>query len=357
MYNFTYMPLDVIKVFLPATLTFLVGIFLTPRFTYYFYKYKLWKGVSRKDNVDAMSVAFLALHNDKEETSTPRVGGIIVWFSVFVTTMLLWLVARFVPGDTASKFDFVSRSQTWLPFAGLLLGGFIGLFEDFVEIFGKNGRASAQGISSKYLILIILAIGTLVGWWFFEKLGISTIHIPFNGDIDIGLLFIPFFAIVMLGVFSSRVIDGIDGLAAGVLSIVFSSYAVIAFFENQIDLAVFSAVVAGAILSFLWFNIPPARFYMGETGMLSLAISLTVIVFMTGEVLLLIIVGLPLVVTSLSSAIQIFSKKYFHKKVFKIAPLHHHFEALGWSRAKITMRYWIISLVSAVIGIVIALIS
>lgn len=351
------MSLDIIKVFLPATLTFLVGIFLTPRFTYFFYKYKLWKKVSRKDNVDAMSPAFLALHNEKDETSTPRVGGLIVWFSVFVTTVILWAVARFVPGDTATKFDYVSRSQTWLPFAGLVLGGLVGLFEDFVEIFGKKDTASAQGISSKYLVAIIVTIGAITGLWFFSKLGVSTVHIPFDGDIDLGVLFVPFFAIVMLGVFSSRVIDGIDGLAAGVLSIVFASYAVIAFFEHQIDLAAFSAVISGGILAFLWFNIPPARFYMGETGMLALSLALTIIVFLTGEVLLLIIVGLPLVITSLSSAIQIFSKKYFHKKVFKIAPLHHHFEAIGWSRAKITMRYWIISLVCAIIGIVVALIS
>ncbi len=351
------MPLDIIKVFLPATLSFLVGIFLTPRFTFYFYKYKLWKRVSRKENVDEMSKTFNSIHNEKEETSTPRVGGIIVWFSVFATTLLLWILARFVPGDTALKFDFVSRNQTWLPFFALILGGIIGLFEDFLEIFGKKGTAKAQGLSSKYLVLIIVLIGALFAWWFFEKLGVSSVHIPFSGDMHLGILFIPFFIVVTLGVFSSRVIDGIDGLAAGVLAIVFASYAVIAFFENQIDLSAFSAVVAGAILAFLWFNIPPARFYMGETGMLALSLCLSIIVFLTGEVLILVIVGLPLVVTSLSSAIQIFSKKYFHRKVFKIAPLHHHFEALGWSRAKITMRYWVISLVCGIIGIILALVS
>ncbi len=357
MYNLDYMTLDFIKIFLPATLTFLIGIFLTPRLTFYFYKYRLWKRVSRQNNLDAMSEAFKKIHNEKSEVSTPRVGGTIIWLAVFFATILFWLVARFVPGDTATKFDYVSRSQTWLPFAGLLFGGLVGLFEDFLEIFGKAGTKFSQGLSSKYLVLIIFGLGILIGFWFFSKLGYVSVHIPFDGDLYLGYLFIPFFALVLFGVFSSRVIDGIDGLAAGVLAIVFASYSVIAFFENQIDIATFCAVVSGAILSFLWFNIPPARFYMGETGMLALSISLSIVVFLTGQVFVLIIVGLPLVVTSLSSAIQIISKRYFGKKVFKIAPLHHHFEALGWSREKITMRYWVISLVCAVLGIIISQIS
>ncbi len=202
-----------------------------------------------------------------------------------------------------------------------------------------------------------MAIGIFFGWWFYHKLGISSIAIPFGGRIELGIAFIPFFIAVMLGTFSSRVIDGVDGLAGGVMAVIFTAFAVIAYSHNQIDLAALCGVISGGTLVFLWFNIPPARFYMGETGMLALTVTLTIIAFLTDSVLLLLVIGFPLAATALSSALQMFSKKYFHKKIFRVAPLHHHFEAIGWSRPKITMRYWIISVVCAIIGIIISFLS
>jgi phospho-N-acetylmuramoyl-pentapeptide-transferase len=162
----------------------------------------------------------------------------------------------------------------------------------------------------------------------------------------------------MLSVFSTSVIDGMDGLAGGVMGIIFTAFAVIAFVHNQIDISALCAVIAGGILAFLWFNIPPARFYMGETGILGLTVTLSVISFLTNSSLLLPIIAFPLVATSLSVIIQIFTYKHFNKKrFFKVAPLHHHFEAIGWSREKVVMRYWIISVVFAIIGVIVALVS
>jgi len=162
----------------------------------------------------------------------------------------------------------------------------------------------------------------------------------------------------MLAVFSTSVIDGIDGLSGGIMACIFTAYAIIAFAQNQIDISALCAVIAGGTLAFLWFNIPPARFYMGETGMLGLTVTLSVIAFLTNTVLLLVVIALPLVLTSLSVIIQIFSYKYFNKhRVFKVTPLHHHFEAIGWSREKIVMRYWVFSVVFAIIGVIIALVS
>jgi phospho-N-acetylmuramoyl-pentapeptide-transferase len=132
----------------------------------------------------------------------------------------------------------------------------------------------------------------------------------------------------------------------------------ISFFNNQIDLAAFCAVVTGGILAFLWFNIPPARFYMGETGMLGLTVTVATVAFLTDSVLLLPIIAFPLVITSLSVIIQIISYKYFGgRRVFKVAPLHHHFEAIGWSKYKVTMRYWILGIVFAIIGMLLSLVS
>ena len=185
-----------------------------------------------------------------------------------------------------------------------------------------------------------------------------SIHIPFDRELFLGALIIPLFIIVSLATFSGGVIDGIDGLSGGVLAAIFAAYSVIAFTNNQIDLAAFSATVTGAILAFLWFNIPPARFYMGETGMMGLTITLATLAFLTDSVLILPIIALPLVVTSASDILQVASKKFRGgKKIFKIAPLHHHFEAMGWPSYKVTMRYWILSVVFAILGVILVVIS
>lgn len=349
--------LTLLKIFLPSILAFLVGILMTPILTKYFYQYRLWKGSSRLDNDVAMSEAFKQIHDEKKETGTPRVGGIIIWLSVIIVVLGMFLLAQFTNDPVFSRLEFLSRGQTLLPLAALLFGGLFGLFEDFLEIFIHRFSIFRQGLSSKYLVSVVVVIGLLASFWFYIKLGVDYVYVPFVGNITLGWLFIPFFVLVVLGTFSSRVIDGIDGLAGGVMAIAFGSYGIIAYTQNFFDIAALCFVITGAILAFLWFNIPPARFYMGETGMLGLTLSLAIIAFMTNSVLILPIVGILLVATSFSSAIQIFSKKYFGQKIFKIAPLHHHFQALGWSREKITMRYWVVSLMAAVLGVIIAIVG
>jgi phospho-N-acetylmuramoyl-pentapeptide-transferase len=351
---------SIIKVIVPAFMTFLVGIALTPFFTPIFLKHKLWKKVSRKSdtNTDAISEDFKKIHNEEEEVSTPRVGGIIIWFSVCVVTGLLWVIAHSsLGGSLPQKFEFVSRNQTFLPLAALMLGSLMGLLEDFFEIFkGKNTRL-LEGLPAKYLVSIIALFGIVFGVWFYIKLDINGVYIPFYGYYVLGIWFIPFYVVVTLGTFSSRVIDGIDGLAGGVMATAFASYALIAFTRGQYDLAAFSSMVMGGIMAFLWFNIPPARFYMGETGMLGLTLCLVVIAFLVNAPLLLLVVGFPLAFTAFSSAVQIASKKYLKKKVFRIAPFHNHLLAIGWSRPRIVMRYWIISVMCAILGVVISLLG
>ncbi len=349
--------MNILKIFIPALLSFLIGIAITPTLTHFFYKYKLWKHTSRRENPDEMSPAFLALHDDESETGTPRIGGIIIWGSVLITILLVFLLRIVFDGPVLGKLDFLSRNQTLLPLLALVFGGLFGLFEDFVEIFANKFKAIQQGLPSRYLIIMVAFIGLCASLWFFLKLGLRDIYVPFFGYWHVGWWFIPIFIIVTLGTFSSRVIDGVDGLAGGVMAIAYAAFGTIALIQNQIDMATFCFVVSGGILAFLWFNIPPARFYMGETGMLGLTLTLAFVAFLVDGVILLPIIGALLVATSLSSTIQIISKRYFHRKVFKIAPLHHHFMALGWSREKITMRYWILSLMFAVLGVLIAIIG
>lgn len=350
-------PTTLIKILLPSICTFIFGMLITPVLTKYFYKYRLWKRASRLDNDDAMSEAFKKLHahNEKTETGTPRVGGTIIWISTLVIVLGFFILSKDVDDPVFKRLDFLSRGQTLLPLAALLFGGIFGLFEDSLEIFVDKFKLFRQGISSKYLVSIVVLIGFLASLWFYFKLEMDYVHIPFAGDLHLGWLFIPFFIVVVLGTFSSRVIDGIDGLAGGVMAIAFAAFGVIAYVKDFVDIAALCLVITAGILVFLWYNIPPARFYMGETGMLGLTLSLAIIAFMTNSVFVLPIVGILLVATSLSSALQIFSKKYFGKKIFIIAPLHHHLQALGWSREKITMRYWVISLMASVLGVIVAM--
>ena len=189
-----------------------------------------------------------------------------------------------------------------------------------------------------------------------------SISFPFvGGPVNLGLWFIPFFILVALFIYAGGVIDGLDGLAGGIFLTIFGAYAGIAFFQDQMDIAAFSAAIAGGLLAFLWFNIPPARFYLSETGTMGLTLALVVIAFLTDTlgggrgVTVLPVIAFPLVITVVSNVLQILSKKIFKRKLFRVAPLHHHFEALGWPSYKVTMRYWIVGIIAAIIGMILAL--
>lgn len=348
------MILNVLKIFGLSTFTFFLAFLATPVFAHYFYKYKMWKKKPRSDLENPVTDDFRKIHNGEEETNTPRLGGIIIWLSVFFVAILFWLFSVIFPVGFTTKLNFLSRGQTWVPLFVLIVSSFIGLIDDFLQIYPGAGQA---GLSRKTRILAVLIIGVLAGWWFFSKLGMSSIPIPFLGELNLGILFIPVFMAVMFVIFSGSVIDGIDGLAGGVMASIFSAYAGIAYFQNQIDIATFCAVVTGGILAFLWFNIPPARFYMGETGMIGLTATLTVVAFLTKAVAVLPVIAFSLIAASGSSFLQIISKKYFGKKIFRVAPLPLHFKALGWPHYKVTMRFWVISVVFAIIGMVITLIG
>ncbi len=357
------MILDLIKLFIPGTTAFIIGFLITPFLTHYLYKYQMWKKKAGKIAPDGRETPiFNELHKDKE-VGTPKMGGIVIWLSVFVTISIFWAISHVFGITTAQKFDFLSRSQTWIPLGTLLFGACVGLLDDYLDIVGSRDNL-AGGLSFKKRILAVSIIGFICALWFYFKLGVAEIGLPFDQVIPLGILFIPFFTLVVAALYSGGVIDGIDGLAGGVFASIFLAYGVIAFFQQQIDLAAFCFVVVGSILAFLWFNIPPARFYMSETGSMSLTVTLAVVAFMTDSlaggygILMLPVIALPLVLTSASVIVQLLSKKFRNgQKVFLVAPLHHHYEALGWPAYKVTMRYWIISLVVASLGIILALIG
>ena len=354
--------LDTIKVLLPSTVAFLTGILLTPFLTAFLYKHKMWKKKSGKVQSDGTATPiFNELHKTKE-VGTPRMGGAVIWLSASAVALGIWVIAHLTGSDLFNKLDFISRSQTWLPFSVLLLGAFVGLIDDYLEIKGSHDHI-AGGLSLRKRLLIVGSISLLCALWFYVKLGVDSVGLPQGGSIELGALFIPFFMLVTLALYSGGVIDGIDGLAGGVFATMFAAYGSIAFFHQQTDLAAFCAVLVGSILAFLWFNIPPARYYMSETGSMALTITLAVVAFMTDTlgggygVILLPIIALPLALTTLSVIIQQLSKKFRKKKVFLVAPIHHHFEAIGWPAYKVTMRYWVLAIIVAVIGVILALIG
>ncbi len=348
--------LDILRVFIPATLAFLIGIVITPFLTHFLYSHKMWKPKAGKTALDgSAAVEFNRLHETRE-VGTPRFGGIIVWGSVLLAADLLSLLARLYP-NAFTDLAFISRNQTWLPLAALAIGALVGFIDDLFEVTGRSG------IKLRVRLLAVAAVAVFCGWWFYDKLDVTTISFPFlDAPLYLGIYIVPFFTLVALFIYAGGVIDGIDGLAGGTFASIFAAYAGIAFFQNQMDIAALSAAISGGLLAFLWFNIPPARFYLSETGTMALTLALTVIAFLTdtlGEgrgVSVLPIIGILLVATVCSNLLQIFGKKVLGRKILRIAPLHHHFEALGWPPYKVTMRYWVVGVVAAIIGMTMALI-
>lgn len=347
---------NVFKVFSLAAVSFIIAMLWTPLLTHYLYKYKLWRKTVRTVSPDGSRTPLFAKLHHERETTVPRFGGVLIWVTVAGISLILWGIGQITTSAFWHKANFLSRNQTWLPLFVMLASSLLGLADDALQVVGK-GRYVAGGIRFRHRLFIVFLIASAGALWFYFKLGWHTLYIPGYGELFINGWYIPLFILTMVVLFSSSVVDGIDGLAGGVFASVFAAYGGIAFFRGQIDIAAFAAVVLGALLAFLWFNIPPARFYMGESGILGLTTSLTVIAFLTDSVMVLPIIGVVLFLEVASNVIQFASKKFRGKKVFLIAPIHHHFEALGWPPYKVTMRFWIISFVAAIIGMVIALIG
>jgi phospho-N-acetylmuramoyl-pentapeptide-transferase len=347
---------EIARVLIPAGTAFGLGLLGTPILTYYLYKYKAWKKRAGKRALDGeVASEFNRLH-EESEVRAPRMGGIIIWGSVALTTVLMALAGMAAPSSIFSQLNFLSRSQTWIPLATLLIGAIVGFADDLLTI-----REEGRGLRLRFRLLIVVLLSSCIGWWFFVKLAVVAVDVPFSTPLYVGWLIVPFFILTSLALYASGVIDGIDGLSGGVFASIFAAYTVIAFVQNQFNLATFCAVVVGGILAFLWFNVPPARFYMSDTGTMGLTLTIAVVAFMTDNlgggigITVLPIVGALLVVTVASNILQVVWKKIFGRKLLRIAPLHHHFEAIGWPGHKVVMRYWILSIVFASAGVILAL--
>ncbi len=346
--------LSIFKVLIPALFSFLLGILMAPKILNFLYKKEVWKkkaGNEKGLGDNKGTPIFNKLHKEKD-VKTPRMGGLVIVFSVFLTIVVFWSLSFFLTGGPSGKTDFLSRDQTWLIFATFLFGAIIGFFDDFFTI--KKEGLFAGGISIKYRLLAVAFFSFFISLWFYFNLEMTSIKIPFYGDFFLGIFFIPFFILVFVSLFATSNIDGLDGLAGGIMAIIYGAYGFISFFYDQINISAFCFTICGSVLAFLWFNIPPAKFYMTEVGYTALSLTLGVIAFLTDTVILLPIIAFMLFFTEITTILQVLSKKFRGKKIFLSAPIHHHFEALGMKHHTIVMKYWIISAIFAIFGAILA---
>lgn len=344
-----------LKIWLIGTAAFVLAMAWTPLLTKYLYKHKI--GIKIKDeSVDGKKAPIY--HNlHKRKGGTPTMGGALIWITVLILVVFFHIIKPFFDIKLITRLDFLSRSQTWLPIFALITTAIVGAFDD---IFSVKGWGSNKGGGVRFLyrfgwLFLIAIAGSL---WFYFKLEHHSVHLPGFGDLELNYWYIPFFIFVVLATaFSSNETDGLDGLNGGILVIAFAVFGAIAFTESKIDLAAFCSAICGALLTFLWFNIYPARFFMGDTGSTSLGATLAVVALITNSTVILPIVCIIYVIESVSVAIQLTSKKFLKKKIFLSTPIHHHFEAIGWPETKITMRAWILTGVAAGMGLVIGIIG
>ncbi len=336
---------EAVRILIIFALSFVAALIATPFVHRFLEKYNI-----RKRNIKSAAEApvFNKFHQEKAQTLT--MGGIIIWGTVLVLAFVFFVLSKTIDGFF-NYFNFVNRAETYLPLAALLFAAALGMVDDIFGILGRGPKGG--GLSMKRRLLIYTVIAFVGAWWFYVKLGFTTLYVPFVGSIDMGVWYIPFFIFVLVATaFSTNETDGLDGLAGGVLLFPFSALAVVAFVLGRFDLSAFIAAILGALLAFLWFNIYPARFFMGDTGSMSLGITLGVIAMLTNTALFLPFFGSILIVESLSVIVQAISKKVRKKKIFHSTPIHHHFQALGWPESQITMRFWIISAMTTALGLV-----
>lgn len=343
-------PFIVAKILMLTTISFVVAILWTPVLTNLLYKWKMGKSLRDGDKAPI----FRKMHEKK--SGTPTMGGVLVWGTVLAIALVFFLLAMINPESLAGRMNFLTRGQTLLPLAALVASGVIGLADDFFNArkIGKNGG----GIDIRHRLVLYTIIAAIGAWWFYFKLDWTVLHIPFVGFVDIGWWYIPLFILVIVSTsFSVNQTDGLDGLAGGTLVSAFAAFAVISFLQGRYELAAFCGVIIGALLAFLWFNVYPARFFMGDTGAMSLGVTLGVVAMLTNWALLLPVIGLIFVLEALTTIMQILSKKVRGKKIFLVAPIHHHYEAQGWPEPKVVMRFWIVSWIAAALGIIFALLD
>ncbi len=345
MQNQIFTIFNIVRVFIVGTLAFFINLIITSFWTKILDKhFKPGKEIEKSN-----APVFNQLHKKKE--GTPTMGGLPIWVTVSCLTIFFFILSNTIDGFW-SRVNFLSRSQTFLPLGILIFAGLVGMLDDVLGIFKRGGLRISRRL------MLYIAVAAIGAWWFYFKLGRNAINIPFLGDVTVGWFYIIYFIFISVATaFSMNETDGLDGLSGGVFLVIFGALTAIAFDQGRMDLAVFLTAIIGALVGFLWFNIYPARFFMGDTGVMALGFTVGVVSLLTDTGLLLPVIAIIPMIESLSVIIQLISKKFRGKKIFLSTPIHHHFEALGWPETQVTMRFWMISAIGAIIGLIIFLVD
>lgn len=319
-----------------GTISFLLAVFWGGPLIKLLKKYRIGKQI----RVDGPSSHMVKM-------GTPTMGGLMTIIPVLLITAALNL-------PNLRGLDLIGRSIL-LPMGVMLAYGILGAIDDLAGVRGTRGT----GLLARYkflwqvLIAIVVALGLHFG------LGLRSVAIPtIPYKIDIGLWYLPIAVFIIVGSTNSvNLTDGLDGLAGGTVAIAFTAYGIIAYLQGQVYLVNFCFTVVGATLAFLWYNAHPAMLFMGDTGSLALGATLGTVALMTGQWLLLPVVGIIFVAEALSDILQVlYFKMTQGKRIFKMAPIHHHFELKGWSEVQVTLRFWFIAMLAAMLGVALALI-
>lgn len=285
------------------------------------------------------------------KTGTPTMGGLIFLIPLVIVISIFMDIPRF--------------NSLLLPLGVIISCGILGAFDDLLSTVGRN----RGGLAGRFKMVWLVAIGTIIAFILYLPkpygLGHHTVLVPFvrdpttpNGGVDIGWLFIPIAVIAIVGMANAvNLADGLDTLAGGTSAIAFASYGVVAFLQKQEPVVSLCFAVVGALLAFLWFNAHPAMVFMGDTGALTLGALLAVSALMTDQWLLLPVIGIVFLSVTISDILQVlYFKLTGGKRLFRMAPLHHHFEMVGWSETQITMRFWLVSMLAGMLGVALALV-
>jgi phospho-N-acetylmuramoyl-pentapeptide-transferase len=273
------------------------------------------------------------------KTGTPTMGGILFNATVVLLTL---------------TFNLWGRLSMLLPLGVLICCSILGGIDDRLNLVG----GSKTGLTARFKMVWLVLFAVVTAIILHYPLGLSSIYIPFAGQYNIGIFYIPIAIAGIAGAANAvNLTDGLDTLAGGTAAVAFTAFGIIAFLQGQVQVVVFCFTMVGALFGFLWYNAHPAQVFMGDTGSLALGASLATAAFMTGQWLLLPIVGFVFFAETVSVMLQVwYFKRTGGKRLFRMTPLHHHFELLGWSETQITLRFWLVSMMAGLLGVALAIV-
>jgi phospho-N-acetylmuramoyl-pentapeptide-transferase len=360
--------LEAAKIFIYGAISFIIAMWWAPYLIQLLIWLRFWKKSSRNIDTTGKKLEVTAQFYEENEKKrlVPRAGGLLVWVTAIGLALFFWLILKINPTNKTGQFlNFISRAETFIPIGTLFFASIFGFIDDALAVLETGGNYKAGGLKLSHRLGLVTSLSFMIGLWFHLRLAMDVLVLPFTNldlnkislpfDLAGGWLIVPITMIVLLALYGSSMIDGFDGMSAGVFIPIYLCFAGISFAKDYYDIATLLMVIVGALTAYLWFNIPPARFYMGDTGTMGLLLTIGVVAFLIDALYVLPVAGFMLVITESSVIIQLFSKKFFGRKVFLAAPLHHHLEAIGWLRHQVTMRYWLISIMASVLGLALGL--